>query len=820
MPAATGGTIACSTTCPTWGASGIAGSTVLGVAAVAVVLGAIYTQIQELEFQKDLAKQGQRIKDLQNQINQLQKQAKVLGNGIQKELNSQSKITFNNSLNRLPQNGVLNSPFNYTVQKGDNLWDISQKLNIDFHSLVNSNISNLKSGSSSLIYPGEVLTIPNSINTNSNIIKRDRVTYSTSIENRAELSRLNTQLVNIQPNQLSKVPEFENNIQDFGSVIDYSDGSPQLPNTINLTQIESQYANYTVEQRITELKKELNEWVHWNSEELKILELLSSTPQNDAKEILEKVISEGIYKKIESEMQDENQAKFQQTILKLWYESQTIQEIDKYVQQKENSLNDNYNGIDRYDFVNLEKSNVFAFSYPRATKYPELWTHYVTEFNPNNTISYKYSLMGEYYFPSHRYRNTPWYKKIIKLNGEVSTLQPIGVYFYDSAPIFSAPKSSFQIMPAMMLSGLQQQRYEFGKEAKSFGYQILIATALSPLMSVAELIIVLALIGANQAATDYREELLATEEGRLFLQSLEIANVVFAIYGVAQVIRNAPNIVNSLKNNYKKLKDNGFKKLTTKNKEALSKNMDDFENGLSSYKLLSIGEFTQVLKTKYPKTYSKFEKWNDVFQKEFFDDFVELKDVLSKLEKQPSLVDAWKKNVRTTNLKELKESIPKSSLRNEYFEKLQQIEQRRIKMISQNFESKEIANSLFNRRRQLTKDYKNATPEDLLEWIFKRNEINYIKKGTGDKWGHTWEGVIKKTKESFDKAVSAGKISSYSMDDVYNRIAKSASNSFGKNKIELGKNFNDFFKQAYDNNQITESDFSNLLKILSKYRMI
>jgi hypothetical protein len=36
------------------------------------------------------------------------------------------------------------------------------------------------------------------------------------------------------------------------------------------------------------------------------------------------------------------------------------------------------------------------------------------------------------------------------------------------------------------------------------------------------------------------------------------------------------------------------------------------------------------------------------------------------------------------------------------------------------------------------------TPDAFMEWIFKRNELEYVATGTGDKWGMTWNGALKK----------------------------------------------------------------------------
>lgn len=52
------------------------------------------------------------------------------------------------------------------------------------------------------------------------------------------------------------------------------------------------------------------------------------------------------------------------------------------------------------------------------------------------------------------------------------------------------------------------------------------------------------------------------------------------------------------------------------------------------------------------------------------------------------------------------------------------------------------------------------------------------------------------------------------LNEIYDNIATSASETFGENKIALGVSFRDFFK-----NKISADEYKELEKLLLKYRM-
>ena len=100
-----------------------------------------------------------------------------------------------------------------------------------------------------------------------------------------------------------------------------------------------------------------------------------------------------------------------------------------------------------------------------------------------------------------------------------------------------------------------------------------------------------------------------------------------------------------------------------------------------------------------------------------------------------------------------------------------------------------------------------------MEWIFKRNELEYVATGTGDKWGMTWNGGLKKQLNKIG-LTDMSQATQQQLNEIYDNIATSASKTFGENKIALGVSFRDFFK-----NKISADEYKELEKLLLKYRM-
>jgi hypothetical protein len=103
----------------------------------------------------------------------------------------------------------------------------------------------------------------------------------------------------------------------------------------------------------------------------------------------------------------------------------------------------------------------------------------------------------------------------------------------------------------------------------------------------------------------------------------------------------------------------------------------------------------------------------------------------------------------------------------------------------------EIAQEVFNLRRQTTINFKSATPDDMLDIIYEFNDIRYTQTGLGDKWGLSWNGAV--TKATKDGVTD------------YLRIISGASTPLGDKQV-LGKALHDIVG-------------SKTLPVLQKYRM-
>lgn len=176
----------------------------------------------------------------------------------------------------------------------------------------------------------------------------------------------------------------------------------------------------------------------------------------------------------------------------------------------------------------------------------------------------------------------------------------------------------------------------------------------------------------------------------------------------------------------------------------------------------------------FPKLSSKFNSLTDVEQYDFATDFADVPSTtLNKLnENNAQLVDVWRIDIRSSDIDELIAFKSKGSLRNDYIVAVNSIANRVDELRVLGKSDIEIAQEVFNLRRQTTINFKGATPDDMLDIIFEFNDIRYTQTGLGDKWGLTWNGAIM-------KATKNGVID-------YSKIISGASTPLGDKQV-LGK---------------------------------
>ena len=236
--------------------------------------------------------------------------------------------------------------------------------------------------------------------------------------------------------------------------------------------------------------------------------------------------------------------------------------------------------------------------------------------------------------------------------------------------------------------------------------------------------------------------------------------------------------------------------------------------GFTKWKVAKAGgDFLSTLgRSGFSKLKKSFDELDDVLKAEFKADFGGVSDnVLKKLQDE-NLFDAWKNNVRSTDLDALKNSIANGNLRSEYDGLVSALSREKIKLLEQGKTMEEVARALQAERRRLTIYYKHITPDDFLEWIFKRNDMTYTRTGRGDKWGATFEGLL--TSKANKKRIDLNTATQSQLNEIYESIADGASRTSGATKQQLGDNFYDFFKD-----KISSSELVNFETILKKYRM-
>lgn len=232
---------------------------------------------------------------------------------------------------------------------------------------------------------------------------------------------------------------------------------------------------------------------------------------------------------------------------------------------------------------------------------------------------------------------------------------------------------------------------------------------------------------------------------------------------------------------------------------------------------LSSAEDMVVKLQKFPDLQKSFGELDDILKPQFVEDFAGATDDILKKVKDENLFDAWKNNVRSADLDILRNSISNSGLRNEYDGLVTALASEKTKLLSEGKTIEEVAEIVFEKRRSLTIEYKHITPDDFLDWIFKRNDITYVQTGKGDKWGAKFDGLFNSIANK--KGIDVSSATQSQLDEIYEAIANGASKTSGATKEELGDNFYKFFENAKSQGKINVEEFDSFVKVLYKYRM-
>jgi hypothetical protein len=201
--------------------------------------------------------------------------------------------------------------------------------------------------------------------------------------------------------------------------------------------------------------------------------------------------------------------------------------------------------------------------------------------------------------------------------------------------------------------------------------------------------------------------------------------------------------------------------------------------------------FTKLDNALFSVLKRKVNKLDDVLKPQFLDDFANASDDVLKKLQNDNLFDVWKNDIRSADVAELTLYKSKGSLRNDYITAVNSIADKAAELKALGKTDIEIAQEVFDLRRQTTIDFKTATPDDILDIIFEFNYIRYTQKDLGDKWGLLWNGAL-------TKATKNGEVD-------YSAIITMASKPAGTKEV-LGKLFYEIVG-------------AKTLPVLEKYRM-
>jgi hypothetical protein len=166
---------------------------------------------------------------------------------------------------------------------------------------------------------------------------------------------------------------------------------------------------------------------------------------------------------------------------------------------------------------------------------------------------------------------------------------------------------------------------------------------------------------------------------------------------------------------------------------------------LSEAKVIrALRNFGKLDNALYTVLKGKVNKLDNVLKLQFLDDFANASDDVLKKLQDDNLFDVWKNDIRSADIAELLLYKSKGNLRNEYITAVNAIADKATELKALGKNDVEIAQEVFNLRRQTTINFKAATPDDMLDIIYEFNNIRYTQTGLGDKWGLSWNGALTK----------------------------------------------------------------------------
>ncbi len=317
-------------------------------------------------------------------------------------------------------------------------------------------------------------------------------------------------------------------------------------------------------------------------------------------------------------------------------------------------------------------------------------------------------------------------------------------------------------------------------------------------------------VGVTGLSMEYglEEKLNETEDGKIVLQYWTYFNLLYAGYELSPTALKAGQ---KLYTTLQKMLSNkqSYNASTQKSLEAMVENTKiifkskgkNLDEGVEVLQVAG-SLVSRLDKALFTVLKGKVNQLDNVLKPQFLDDFANASDDVLKKLQNDNLFDVWKNDIRSADVAELTLYKSKGNLRNEYLQTIDGLKQEAQTLLSQNKPKLQVAEIMCDRRRQITTDFKGATPDDLLEWIFKFNDKRYTSLGYGDKWGQTWQGA-----KNYQQAKGL------SGDAMYDAIIKGSSAGLGT-KVQLGGALKGTLQPI-----LSEQEFNRLINTLEKYRM-
>ncbi len=272
-------------------------------------------------------------------------------------------------------------------------------------------------------------------------------------------------------------------------------------------------------------------------DEKTLIRLLVNTPQRDLKALLESLKKDNakLYERLESVIGGQENKEYYAALRSMFF--QTLSPEDA--------------------LEKMQNAKIFPWADPGLIKaaYNRRFYYEVVEITDKGKIRVVYWINVAF----------------IGMKTQEQILEPdeiIGLHFYMDEDFANAKKGETLYMPAINLLGFKNE--QFGRElSTAVDVGLLFAGGAGLLAKGSRVAKALAVLDTAVSVADitinsFRSDIAATEGGKKFLQSWDIANTMIGIYGLGRVAIEMPHILRNLKKSYQKFKASGASNIPDK----------------------------------------------------------------------------------------------------------------------------------------------------------------------------------------------------------------------------------------------------------------